>query len=188
MRRFRGNKKRVLAYISLRSDAPVTNSRVAYLQQAVQMLKFINQIELLDCSSFYESESENNSLSSRPSVSWTLSAVCAVETALSGDELLEVLKDIEARLNNVQNESNKISHNISLNLLLFGNETLSTSYLTIPHPSLATSASIIVPMLELAPETVHPQINKSLAQIHADLPSPEQVFLYGTRKMDEADD
>ncbi len=183
MRRFRGNKKRVLAYIGLKSDAP---DKVAYLQQAVQMLKFINLIELLDCSSFYETEPE--SPSDAIENAWTLTAVCAVETALSGDELLEVLNDIEARLNNVDNDAKKKRHNISLSLLLFGNETLSTSYLTIPHPSLAQSASLIVPMLELAPETVHPQMNKSLAQIHSDMPSPEQVYLYGTRKMEAADD
>ncbi len=185
MRQFRGNKKRVLAYIGLKSDAP---ENVAYLQQAVQMLKFINLIELLDCSSFYETEPENSEDSELDSeINWMLTAVCAVETSLSGDELLEVLKDIEARLNNVDKNKKK-SNNITLNLLLFGNETLDTSYLTIPHPSLSTSASIIVPMLELSPETVHPQKGKSLAEIHADLQSPEQVFLYGTRKAELSDE
>jgi 2-amino-4-hydroxy-6-hydroxymethyldihydropteridine diphosphokinase len=180
MRRFRGNKKRVLAYIGLESSAP---DRVAYLQQAVQMLKFINLIELLDCSSFYETEPEANSNSKKEKSIWPLTAVTAIETALSGDELLEVIRDIEARLNNVDKKNN-----ISLELLLFGNETLSTSYLTIPHPTLATRASIIVPMLELAPDTIHPQLDKSLAQIHADLPSLEQVLLYGTRKSESSDD
>ncbi len=180
MRRFRGNKKRVLAYIGLESSAP---DRVAYLQQAVQMLKFINLIELLDCSSFYETEPEANLNSKKEKNIWSLTAVTALETALSGDELLEVIRDIEARLNNVDKKNN-----ISLELLLFGNETLSTSYLTIPHPTLATRASIIVPMLELAPDTIHPQLDKSLAQIHADLPSLEQVLLYGTRKSELSDD
>ncbi|MCW5822248.1 MAG: 2-amino-4-hydroxy-6-hydroxymethyldihydropteridine diphosphokinase [Cyanobacteria bacterium TGS_CYA1] len=190
MRRFRGNKKRVLAYIGLESSAP---DRVAYLQQAVQMLKFINLIELLDCSSFYETEPESDSKAgANKDKIWPVTAVTAIETALSGDELLEVIRDIESRLNNVDKENGRntkgASENISLELLLFGNETLSTSYLTIPHPSLATRASIIVPMLELAPETVHPQLNKSLAQIHADLPSLEQVLLYGTRKSELQDD
>lgn len=189
MRRFRGNKKRVLAYIGLESGAP---DRVAYLQQAVQMLKFINLIELLDCSSFYETEPEANSNtdSSKEKNIWPLTAVTAIETALSGDELLEVIRDIESRLNNVDKENVRKSKckNISLELLLFGNETLSTSYLTIPHPTLATRASIIVPMLELAPDTIHPQLEKSLAQIHADLPSLEQVLLYGTRKSETSDD
>lgn len=187
MRRFRGNKKRVLAYIGLESSAP---DRVAYLQQAVQMLKFINLIELLDCSSFYETEPEADQ--SKEQKIWPVTAVTAIETALSGDELLEVIRDIESRLNNVDKEngrkSKSVCENISLELLLFGNETLSTSYLTIPHPSLATRASMIVPMLELAPETVHPQQNKSLAQIHADLPSLEQVLLYGTRKSELTDE
>jgi 7,8-dihydro-6-hydroxymethylpterin-pyrophosphokinase len=93
MRRFRGNKKRVLAYIGLESGAP---DRVAYLQQAVQMLKFINLIELLDCSSFYETEPEANSGSSKEKNIWPLTAVTAIETALSGDELLEVIRDIES--------------------------------------------------------------------------------------------
>ncbi len=188
MRRFRGNKKRVLAYIGLESSAP---DRVAYLQQAVQMLKFINLIELLDCSSFYETEPESDSSESgKERKIWPVTAVTAIETALSGDELLEVIRDIESRLNNVDkaNGRKSSSENISLQLLLFGNETLSTSYLTIPHPSLAARASIIVPMLELAPETVHPELNKSLAQIHADLPSLEQVLLYGTRKSELQDD
>jgi hypothetical protein len=35
--------------------------------------------------------------------------------------------------------------------------------------------------LEIAPEFIHPSMNKTVTQLHEELPNPELVYLYGTR-------
>ena len=42
-------------------------------------------------------------------------------------------------------------------------------------------AFVLVPMLELIPDFVHPVINKTISQIYDDLEEVEDVYLYGTR-------
>ncbi len=74
---------------------------------------------------------------------------------------------------------------IDLDILFFGADVLETSYMHVPHPRVHRRAFALVPLLEIAPDMVHPSLNKTVAQLHEELPEPEQVFLYGTRRQDE---
>ena len=42
-------------------------------------------------------------------------------------------------------------------------------------------AFTLVPMLELNPDFVHPELGKTMADLHEELENPEMVYLYGTR-------
>lgn len=186
-RRFRGNQRRVTAYLGLGSNE---GDRVGFIQQAVQFLKDYPQIKVLECSSLYETEPIGEEYTD-----WFVNAVLIIETELTGEELLDVLKDIEARLSNLNKTD--ASHAprskdkrgrvriIDLDILFFGNEVLETSYLHVPHPRVHRRAFALVPLLEIAPDMVHPSLNKTVAQLHEELPEPEQVLLYGTRRPDD---
>lgn len=186
-RKFRGNQRKVTAYLGLGSNE---GDRVGFIQQAVQLLKDFNRIKVVECSSLYETEPIGEEYSE-----WFVNAVLIIETELSCEELLDVLKDIEARLSELSpgeatkglrpREPRGLTKIIDLDILFFGNEVLETSYLHIPHPRLHRRAFALVPLLEIAPDLVHPSLDKSIAQLHEELPEPEQVFLYGTRRPDE---
>ncbi len=188
-RRFRGNPRRVTAYLGLGSNE---GDRVGFIQQAVQLLKDYPQIKVLECSSLYETEPIGDEYTD-----WFVNAVLIIETELSAEELLDVLRDIEARLTGM-NRSDKDKQPrskekrgrvriIDLDILFFGNEVLETSYLHVPHPRVHRRAFALVPLLEIAPDMVHPSLNKTVAQLHEELPEPEQVLLYGTRRGDRKD-
>lgn len=182
-RRFRGNQRRVTAYLGLGSNE---GDRIGFIQQAVQFLKDYPQIKVMECSSFYETEPIGEEYTD-----WFVNAVLIIETELSGEELLDVLRDIEARLEglNRTDASNAPRSKgkrgrvriIDLDILFFGNEVLDTSSLHVPHPRVHRRAFALVPLLEIAPDMVHPSLNKTVAQLHEELPEPEQVLLYGTR-------
>lgn len=185
-RKFRGNQRKVTAYLGLGSNE---GDRVGFIQQAVQLLKDFNRIKVIECSSLYETEPVGEEYSE-----WFVNAVLVIETELSCEELLDVLKDIEARLSELNRdegtgirprENRGRTRIIDLDILFFGNEVLETSYLHIPHPRVHRRAFALVPLLEIAPDLVHPSLDKSVAQLHEELPEPEQVFLYGTRRPDE---
>ena len=187
-RRLRGNRRRVLAYIGLGSNH---GDRIGYIQQAVQFIKDIKQIEFVDCSSFYEAEPVGEEYSQ-----WFVNAVAIIETTFSGEELLEVLQDIERRLEELhkkelaENDAKDSGRRriIDLDILYFGTEILETSYLKVPHPLLHKRAFALVPLLELSPDLMHPILKKSVSQLHQELVEPEQVFLYGTRQAREPND
>lgn len=182
-RKFRGNPRKVKAYVGLGSNE---GDRVGFVQQAVALLKDIPQITVFECSSLYETEPIGDEYSQ-----WFVNAVVSIETGLSCEELLDVLKDIETRLaalhsDNVTSITNRGRLRImDLDILFFGDEVVETEDLIVPHPRLHLRAFALVPLLELAPDMVHPKFHKTVAELHEELPEPEQVLLYGLRKQSE---
>jgi 2-amino-4-hydroxy-6-hydroxymethyldihydropteridine diphosphokinase len=175
-RQLRGNRRKVKAYIGLGSNF---GDRLGYVQQAMQFLKDIQGLTVLECSSLYEAEPTGEGYTE-----WFVNAVASVETSLSPEELMEVCHDIEVRLTNLANiEAKKrgSSRIIDLDILFYGEEVMETKSLHIPHPRLHKRAFALVPLLEIAPEIRHPGLDKSVAQLHEELEEPEQIFLYGTR-------
>lgn len=179
----RGNQRQTRAYISLGSSH---GDRVGFVQQAMQLLKDIPQIKVIECSSLYETQPLKGKHRQ-----WFVNAVAAIETKLSALELLDILKDIEARLGkiqdiNVESRQNNFysadSRIIDLDILFFGNQIVETDSLTIPHPMINKRAYALVPLLEIAPDLADPRTNKTIAQTHEELPKPELVYLYGTRE------
>ncbi len=177
----KGNPRRTRAYIGLGSNE---GDRVGFVQQAMQFLKDVPGITVKESSSLYESEPLGIGYSP-----WFVNAVAAIDTTLSVEELLDVCKEIESRLNKFhggQRDNNRSEIQgsrkiIDLDILFFGDEVLESESLRIPHPTALQRAYALVPLLEIAPNFVHPGLNKTVSQIHESLPQPEQVFLYGTR-------
>jgi 2-amino-4-hydroxy-6-hydroxymethyldihydropteridine diphosphokinase len=121
---------------------------------------------------------------------WFVNAVAAVDTDLSPEELLDLCKDVERRLNELHGPSSvapkkrhdgRLSRIIDIDILFFGDHVFSSPELSLPHPRLAQRAYALVPMLEIAPDFLHPSLNRTVTQMHEALPNPELVYLYGTR-------
>ncbi len=85
----RGNRRQTRAYIGLGSNH---GDRVGYVQQAMQLLKDVPRIKVIECSSLYETEALEGE-----SNSWYVNAVAAIETSLEAVDLVDICKDIEVR-------------------------------------------------------------------------------------------
>src|SRR5215813_7250640 len=117
----------------------------------MQFLKDIQRIKVLECSSLYETEPVGDEYRE-----WFVNAVAAIATDLGPEELLDVLKDIEARLDEMNKMGKKLLGNgrtriIDLDILFFGDQVVDTDYLKVPHPNVDQRAYALVPMLEIAP-------------------------------------
>jgi 2-amino-4-hydroxy-6-hydroxymethyldihydropteridine diphosphokinase len=170
------------AYIGLGSNE---GDRVGYVQQAMQLLKDIPRIEVVECSSLYETEPVGEEYTE-----WFVNAVAAIDTDLSPDELLDVCADVEKRLaefhgHECHTNGNGRARIIDLDILLYGDKVIETAYLHVPHPRMHLRAFALVPMLEIAPDVVHPGSGKTIIELHESLPEPEIVFLYGTRGVEQ---
>jgi len=183
-RKLKGNHRHTRAYIGLGSN---TGDRVGYVQQAMQFLKDCSRIKVVECSSLYETEPIGDK-----STEWFVNAVAAIDTDLTAEEVLEVCQNIERRLTEMHGqEANgaKRRHDgrkariIDLDILFFGDHVFSSEGLSVPHPRIAQRAYALVPLLEIAPDYVHPGFDKPVTQLHEELPNPELVYLYGTRGM-----
>jgi 2-amino-4-hydroxy-6-hydroxymethyldihydropteridine diphosphokinase len=181
-RKLKGNHRHTRAYIGLGSN---TGDRVGFVQQAMQFLKDGSRIKVVECSSLYETEPVADKQSE-----WFVNAVAAIDTDLTAEDLLEVCRGIEQRLtewhgNDVtslkKRHDGRRARIIDLDILFFGDNVFANETLSLPHPRAAQRAYALVPLLEIAPEFVHPSLNKTITQLHEALPNPELVYLYGTR-------
>lgn len=179
-----GGESWTRAYIGLGSNE---GDRLGYVQQAMQLLKDYPDVEVVECSSLYETEPVGNEYEE-----WFVNAVAAIETSLAPRDLMRVCKEIEKRLSSLAGVSGPEiftegpcgtvkSRIIDLDILFYGDKRVKFPELVVPHPQLTKRAYALVPLLEIAPEFVHPTLGKTVAEIHENLDAPEQVFLYGTR-------
>jgi 2-amino-4-hydroxy-6-hydroxymethyldihydropteridine diphosphokinase len=90
------------------------------------------------------------------------------ETALSPEELLHLLKDIEKAMG--RKDSVRWGPRIiDLDILFYDDLVLDTPELTIPHPLLQERDFVLLPLAEIVPGKVHPKLKKTVRELHKDL-------------------
>jgi 2-amino-4-hydroxy-6-hydroxymethyldihydropteridine diphosphokinase len=80
-----------------------------------------------------------------------VNAVVAVETALPAATLLGELRRIEASYRRERAFANA-PRTLDLDLLLYGEDTIATPELEVPHPRMHERAFVLAPLAEISPE------------------------------------
>ena len=89
--------------------------------------------------------------------------VCGL-TELSPLGLLKKCQQIENRLGRVRIE-HWDSRTIDIDILAYGEECIDTEILKIPHPEMEKRSFVLVPLLDLSPELVHPKTGISIRKL-----------------------
>ncbi|MBK1722008.1 2-amino-4-hydroxy-6-hydroxymethyldihydropteridine diphosphokinase [Thiocystis violacea] len=84
-----------------------------------------------------------------------INLVVALSTGLTPLELLEATQEIERRLARRRDLKNG-PRTIDLDILLYDGQMLDEDDLKIPHPGLLIRDFMLVPLIEIAPEAMHP--------------------------------
>lgn len=95
-------------------------------------------------------------------------AVC-METSLSPETLLRHLLGIESEMGRVRRRKWD-ARVIDLDILLFGSEIIQSSDLVVPHPLMHERRFVLTPLCRIAPDVVHPVLQKSIGELAEDLP------------------
>lgn len=84
---------------------------------------------------------------------WYLNACVRIETTLSAPDLLALALETEKQLGRVR-ETRWGPRTLDIDILLYGDSTVSLDNLTIPHPRMTERAFVMVPLADIAPDVV----------------------------------
>jgi len=120
-------------------------------------------------SSFYETEPVD--YLDQP---WFLNCVVAGETDSQPIDLLRSLRAIESQLGSKKAFA-KGPRLLDIDILLFGNQSLDTSELQIPHPRMLERKFVLAPLAEIAPQLKLPQWTGNVSDLLAQTPDNSRV-------------
>jgi len=146
-------EKRV--YLSLGSNL---GEREANLRAAIGALPAAG-VEVERISSLYETEPVD--YLEQP---WFLNCVVEGETKLEALELLHALREIETRMGS-KKELSKGPRLLDIDILLYGDETIATADLQVPHPRMLERKFVLAPLAEIEPELRHPAWNGTAEEL-----------------------
>lgn len=102
-------------------------------------------------------------------------ALC-IETQLSPQQLLQSILQTEIQLG--RHRTVKWGQRtIDIDILFYGNEVIDTPDLKVPHPYIQERRFALVPMNEIAPQFVHPVLQKTIARLLISCPDKLEVRL-----------
>jgi 2-amino-4-hydroxy-6-hydroxymethyldihydropteridine diphosphokinase len=104
-----------------------------------------------------------------------LNATLGMETSLSPHQLLRELQRIETAVFKRIRTVHWGPRPMDLDILFFGDLVLAEEELTIPHPMLHERGFVLVPLAEIAPDFIHPVLQKSVTELLASLNTNERV-------------
>jgi len=105
---------------------------------------------------------------------WFLNSVLEAQTALPPQELLRRMREIEAAMGGPKPFA-KGPRLIDLDILLYGDETIASRDLQIPHPRMLERRFVLVPLAEIAPTYRHPSWPDSVAELLQKTPDRSEV-------------
>lgn len=142
-------------FLSLGSNI---GDREKNLHTAIMALAEAN-VRVTRVSSFYETEPVD--LREQP---WFLNCAAQAETELPPLELLGALREIESHMGS-RKLVPKGPRLIDLDLLLYGEETIDTPELQVPHPRMLLRKFVLMPLAEIAPNLRHPSWGEIVSQV-----------------------
>ena len=144
-------------YIALGSNL---GDRELNLLRAVAEIGKLPSCKVTALSSFYETSPVG--VTDQPLF---INAVLRLTTRLAPHDLLNRLQYIETAIFSRKRTILWGPRTIDLDLLLYGDEVISSEELIVPHPRMAERRFVLQPLSDIAPDLKHPVLGKKIAEL-----------------------
>lgn len=148
-----------IVYLGIGSNL---GDRSANIEKAMTLLKEHKEIKVLTVSNFIETDPVGGKEQGK-----FLNGAVKIDTELMPPDLLSQLKIIERRLGRAKTDETNAPRPMDLDILFYDDVVITNGKsLTVPHPRLAERKFVLKPLLEIAPDLVHPKLNKTIKELY----------------------
>ena len=154
------NDKLNIAFIGIGSNE---GDKAANIKSSIDLISGLTDCKIEKVSSLYETlpfgdiEQDN-----------FLNAVIKVSTILNPQKLFIELKNIEKKLGRIVREKWG-PREIDLDILFFNDLIFSDEIITLPHKGIIYRDFVLVPLIEIEPELIHPVFKKKIIDFVSEL-------------------
>ena len=151
-----------IAFIGIGSNE---GDRIGNIKSAIELISELENCKIEKVSSLYETSPFGNIEQNN-----FYNAVIKILIPLNPIKLFIELKLIEKKLGRVLREKWG-QREIDLDILFFNNLIFSDEIITLPHKGIIYRDFVLVPLIEIEPELIHPSFNRKIADFVSDLNS-----------------
>lgn len=156
-----------VVYIGIGSNVGVQINKIDF---AIELISENPYCEVISVSSIYESspygEIEQEDF---------FNAVIKIKTLFEPKDLFHFLKSVENQV------GRKLAvkwgpREIDLDILFYNDLIYTDEEITIPHKDLLNRDFVVVPLIEIAPDLIHPELNKKISEISIFQPNVDELL------------
>ncbi len=158
-----------IAFVAFGSNQ---GNRQDFCDRAIALMGLLPQSQVTGISSYYETEPVD--MEGDQGGEWFYNGVVRIDTQLPPERLLAICQETERGLGRNPDERNN-PRTIDLDILFYGQQSIDTPLLTVPHPRLHQRRFVLMPMAELDSTWVHPLYHQTVQALLDQLPDTHDV-------------
>jgi 2-amino-4-hydroxy-6-hydroxymethyldihydropteridine diphosphokinase len=156
-------------YIGVGSN--VGNKKENFLEALSRVAK-LPDTRIVKESSFYESEPVGDAKE------WYVNGAIEIETKFKPDMLLKKFKNIERAMGRKKVKKRWGARIIDLDILLYDAAIVKKKNLRIPHPEMSSRKFVLLPLSEIAPQVIHPELGVTISELLINVKDNKKIHLY----------
>ena len=123
-------------------------------------------------SSLYESEPLGDSKD------WYVNGAIEIETKFKPEVLLDKFKNIERAMGRKKVKKRWGARIIDLDILLYDLAVVKKKNLRIPHPEMPSRKFVLIPLSEIAPQVIHPELGVTISELLINVKDDKKIHLF----------
>lgn len=156
-------------YIGIGSN--IGNKKENFLEALSRVAK-LPDTKIVKESSLYESEPIGDAKE------WYVNGAIEIETKLKPDMLLKKFKNIERAMGRKKVKKRWGARIIDLDILLYDAAIIKKKNLRIPHPEMSSRKFVLLPLGEIAPQVIHPELGVTISELLINVKDNKKIHLY----------